>query len=183
MFPCLASSQEFLIPCWIVNGIFFTPSVFCYNYFGVFGEPQGLCVYFVAGHLTEFSLQLEGLLALVVFLECLISVSFSGSSFLQGCCRKGEVTDPPHSSLPATACRRKGILHPPWASVQGSISKQNIFSWRSLLYVSWYFGQELQNVLHIELKNTQPLKPSLSREPRLETVAFLTPWTRRKMCA
>lgn len=66
-----------------MNGIFFTPGIFCYNYFGVFGKPQGLCVYFVTGHLTEFSLQLEGLFALwfslnVLFLCRSVAVAFAG---------------------------------------------------------------------------------------------------------
>lgn len=166
-----------------MNGIFFTPSVFCYNYFGVFGEPWGLYVYFITGHLTEFSLQLEGLLALVVFLECLISVSFCGSSFLQGCCRKGEVTDPPHSqpschSLPgerdtsSTMSKRSGI------HLQAKYFFEKELALRQLV-----FWSRVTECTSYRVKNTQPLKPSLSSEPSLETVAFLTPWTRRKMCA
>lgn len=86
----------------------------------------------------------------VAFLECLISVSFCGSSVF---CREargrgGWLTLPIPTSQ--AAARERDTL--PSVSIQGSISKQNIFLWRSLLYVSWYFGQELQNVLHIELK-------------------------------
>lgn len=68
-----------------MNGILFTPSIFCYNYFGVFGKPQGLCVYFVTGHLTERTLRLEGLISLrlslnVLFLCPFVAVTFCGDA-------------------------------------------------------------------------------------------------------
>ena len=59
-----------------MNGIFFTPGIFCYNYFGVFGKPQGLCVCFVTGHLTELALQLGGLLSLWLSLNVLFLCPF-----------------------------------------------------------------------------------------------------------
>lgn len=153
----------------------FFSNIFCCSYFGAFGKPQVLYIYFVTGHYTEFSFQLEERFHPVASLGC----------FAQG---PTEAVAQQPRPIPGLS---RGLVGPQLRLEEEALSPQEhpgvhlqakYFSHEGASFTS--AGILVRNYRMYFTTNSKHTSSNQAFPNKISNkcVTFLTPWTCRKMC-